>query len=278
MRNVRRIIVIALLCAFITTFLDVPILSYNSVTQAASIKISSSKLVILVGQTKTLKVSGTTKKATWSSSKKTVATVTSNGKVTAVAAGNANITAKIGDNKFTCTVTVTKSNPYLTNAPFKVEETKIADLNFVIPSNWGVYNQDLADDYIYTEITPPSESNLSSIIKLEIRKQDSTITDYNLFKEAFSGTYTVASLTPEWKEVFSDTKFKIIDFKQSDFKAPFHNVLKTQYTVKADGPTVKQTIYDFFIDDYFVTLKATDYDTIDLATMADYIVSSFIRY
>lgn len=48
-----------------------------------------------VGKTYKLKVKGTSKRAKWSSSKKSVATVTSKGKVTAIKAGKAKITAKI---------------------------------------------------------------------------------------------------------------------------------------------------------------------------------------
>ena len=276
MRQIRKLILTTLLLAFIATFLDVPILSNNAVSQAATLKISNTKLDLTIGQTKTLKVTGTTKKTTWSSSKKSVATVSSKGNVTAVAVGNAKITAKIGDKKFTCTVTVTKSNPYLSDAPFKAEETKINDINFLIPSGWIVYNQNLTDDYIYTQIIPSSSSKLDSILRIDIRRQEGTPTDYNQFKEAFSDNYTVDLLTLEWKEVFSNAKIKISDLKQSDLKAPFNKVLKTQYTVNANGTVISQTVYDFFIGEYLITFKAEDYDNIDLATMVDYIVSSFM--
>lgn len=95
-------------------------------TQAATKpKLSKSKLTLSVGQSATLKVKGTTKKVTWSTSNKKVAKVTKKGKVTAVKKGTANITAKVAGKKLICKVTVTKqkkpvttpANPVATTSP-----------------------------------------------------------------------------------------------------------------------------------------------------------------
>lgn len=75
-------------------------------TASASVKLSKSKATMYVGDSITLKVSGTTKSITWSSSKKTVATVSSKGKVTAKKKGSATITAKVSGKSYTCKVTV----------------------------------------------------------------------------------------------------------------------------------------------------------------------------
>lgn len=74
-------------------------------TQAASVKLSASKLTLTTGQSHTLKVMGTKSKVMWSSSNKKVATV-SGGKVKALKEGSAVITAKAGKKKLTCKVTV----------------------------------------------------------------------------------------------------------------------------------------------------------------------------
>lgn len=79
-----------------------------NLSQAATIKLNKTKYQMYPGTSYTLKVKGTSKKATWSSNKKSVATVTSKGKVTAVKAGKAKITAKIGKKKLRCTITVKK--------------------------------------------------------------------------------------------------------------------------------------------------------------------------
>lgn len=73
---------------------------------AATPKISKTKLSVNVGKKYTLKVKNTKKKVKWSSSKKSVATVSAKGVVTAKKKGTATITAKVGNKKYTCKVTV----------------------------------------------------------------------------------------------------------------------------------------------------------------------------
>ena len=69
-------------------------------------KLSSTSLSLYVNNTASLKVVGTLDKVTWSSSKKSVATVSSSGVVTAKKKGTCVITAKFGNRKLTCKVTV----------------------------------------------------------------------------------------------------------------------------------------------------------------------------
>lgn len=77
---------------------------------ATKTKISKTSVSITAGKKYTLKVTGTKKKVTWSSSKKSVATVSSKGVVTAKKKGTATITAKVSGKKYTCKVTV-KAKP-----------------------------------------------------------------------------------------------------------------------------------------------------------------------
>lgn len=72
----------------------------------AAVKINSTKHTMYIGDTYTLKVTGTSKTVKWSSSRKSVAAVTQKGKVSAKAEGNATITAKYGRKKLTCKITV----------------------------------------------------------------------------------------------------------------------------------------------------------------------------
>lgn len=72
----------------------------------AAVKINKKTATLTVGKALQLKVSGTKSKVTWSSNKKSVATVTKKGKVTAKKKGTATITAKVGKKKYTCKVTV----------------------------------------------------------------------------------------------------------------------------------------------------------------------------
>lgn len=97
-------------CKLLTVFLLAVTLgvfgNLNTVKAKSKIKISNSKITLTVRQSKTLKVKGTKKKPKWSSSKKSVATVSKKGKVVAKKAGRATITAKIGKKKYKCKVTV----------------------------------------------------------------------------------------------------------------------------------------------------------------------------
>ena len=73
----------------------------------AAVKLSKTKLTLYVGEVRNLKVKGA-KKVTWSSTDKTVASVSSGGAVEAVSAGSAKIRAKAGKKTLTCRVTVKK--------------------------------------------------------------------------------------------------------------------------------------------------------------------------
>lgn len=112
--------------------------------QAASkskIKLSKSKLTLYVGNTKTLKLKGTKKKPKWSSSKKSVATVTKKGKVKAKKKGSTIITAKLGKKKYKCKVTVKSKAVAETKAtapaavPNTVPTTVSTEKPAVVPEN-----------------------------------------------------------------------------------------------------------------------------------------------
>ena len=76
---------------------------------AASVRMNKKTATLQVGKTLNLKVSGTSDKITWRSSKKSVASVSSTGKVTAKKLGTAKIYAKFSGKKLYCKVTVTGS-------------------------------------------------------------------------------------------------------------------------------------------------------------------------
>lgn len=78
----------------------------NLTASTSTSKLNKSKATLIKGQTTTLKLSNNTKKISWTSNNKTVATVSSKGLVTAKAKGQAKILAKVGSKTYTCTVNV----------------------------------------------------------------------------------------------------------------------------------------------------------------------------
>lgn len=95
------------------------------------------------GNVKTLKVTDTDNKITWSSSDKSVATVSGKGKVTAKGPGTAIITASVGGAKMTCEVQVLQMS--LTEVTLKEGETtdlEIFGTDSVI--DWNSYNTSVA--------------------------------------------------------------------------------------------------------------------------------------
>ena len=99
------LILIATACITLPTILPEEI-GVSSVAMAATVALNKTKATIVAGSTVKLKVTGTSKTPTWSSSNTKVAKVSSSGKVTGVKAGTAVITAKIGKKKYECTVKV----------------------------------------------------------------------------------------------------------------------------------------------------------------------------
>ena len=107
-KNATKIAALALSLALTVTSVNIP-----TNASAASVKLNKKKATLYVSgaktkKTTTLKVTGTKKKVTFTSNKKSVATVNSKGKVTAKKAGKATITAKVGKKSYKCTVTVKK--------------------------------------------------------------------------------------------------------------------------------------------------------------------------
>lgn len=83
----------------------------------AAVKMEKTKVTCTAKERFSLKVKGTSRKATWTSSNKRIATVTKKGgNVVTKRAGRVTITAKVGSKKVKCRVTVKKAapKPYLT--------------------------------------------------------------------------------------------------------------------------------------------------------------------
>lgn len=114
------------------------------VDAATKVKLNKTSATLYVGSSTTLKITGTSKKVTWSSNKTSVATVSSKGKVTAKKAGTAVVTAKVSGKKYTSKITV--KNPYL-NAKTKtltVGQTYTLKLTGTKDKIWSSSNTSVA--------------------------------------------------------------------------------------------------------------------------------------
>ena len=107
MRLIKKLLFTLFMSIAILTSTTTPFINKPVVVQAATIRISQKTLTLNMNDTKKLRIIGTTKKITWTSSNKAVASVSKTGKVTAKTAGDTIITAKVNGQKYTCTVSVT---------------------------------------------------------------------------------------------------------------------------------------------------------------------------
>ena len=98
MKKTKKLFMMLLVCLLVSMAV-MPI----SVSAA---KLNKKRITLNVGKTYTLKTAGIKGKITWSSNKKSIATVSSKGVVKAVKKGTAVVTAKYGKKKLTCKVTV----------------------------------------------------------------------------------------------------------------------------------------------------------------------------
>lgn len=95
-------------CVILSVLIIISILSINA-SAASKPKLSSTSLIMSVGSSKTLKVTGTSDSVTWSSSDTSVCSVSKYGKIKAKDTGTAKICARVGNKKLYCKVKVVSS-------------------------------------------------------------------------------------------------------------------------------------------------------------------------
>ena len=99
--------------------------AWHSLCYRAAPRISSSKLTMIKGQSRTLKITGLKKgqKITWKSSNSKIVAVNKAGKLQAKAKGSATITGTVSKRKYTCKVTVHAPKLNKTAVTLKVSQT-----------------------------------------------------------------------------------------------------------------------------------------------------------
>lgn len=279
MKKLKKIVFVLALTFSMISPNALPVVSNEIISEAATIKISKKSLTLEVGKSSTLKILGTKKKINWKSSKKTVATVTTKGKITAKAPGTATITANVAGKNYTCKVTVKEvPNKYLKDAPYEAVEEKVGDASIVIPKYWLYNVEEMGVDRYAAKLVPFSAN--SSCIIVEIEKTGIEAPDYNETKNIYNDVVTQEYIQQLMEDTLNSTDFQISNFKTSDFKANLNTALKIEYTVKYPDFVINQSIYDIYIDNYFIEISVLEMDDIiedlDFDAVAQYILNSIV--
>lgn len=119
----------------------------NSATAKSKIKLNKSSTVLKIGKTLQLKVKGTNAKVKWSSSNKSIATVSAKGKVTAKKAGNVKIFAKVNNQKLVCKIKIKAKKISLSYSALSLlegEKVTVTLKNAVSKVKWSSKNNNIA--------------------------------------------------------------------------------------------------------------------------------------
>ncbi len=116
----------------------------SSGTTSKKIKINKTSASLTEGKAVQLKIQGTSQKVTWSSDKRSVASVDSKGKVTAKKKGTAVITAKIGSQKYKCKITVKSLALSKTKVTLEAGKNTTLKLDTNKKIKWNSSNKNIA--------------------------------------------------------------------------------------------------------------------------------------
>lgn len=230
--------------------------------EAATVKISRKSATISVGDSLTLKVTGTSKTPKWTTSNKAVATV-SKGKVTGKKAGTAKITATVDGKKYTSTIKVVKSS-------FKVKQVTFDGTTTVVPKDWDTQSETVQSQKVFIA-SPKTSSGESSNINMIVQDvgMDTSKTPYSEFKKALKSLYTKDFLSQQVESTISaiglsGLKMDVTDFNTSDFKSKAGTAFKAEIgaTVSYSGEKVKikQTQYILYVKTKCLILTVSDFD------------------
>lgn len=120
-KNISRGVAVVLSLA-----LGISVSGVSDISASAKKKIclNSKSVTLKIGEKKKLKVKNTTKKVTWKSSNKKVATVSSKGILSAKKEGKTTVTATVGKKAYKCKVTVVKLVEQVTPTPEPEKKTE----------------------------------------------------------------------------------------------------------------------------------------------------------
>lgn len=150
-------------------------------TQAATkVKLNHASMTLQVKQKKSIKLIGTKKKITWSTSNKKIATVKKTGKntakITGIKAGTCKVKAKVAKKVYTCKVTVKKKSRVVPTAP-AVQATENPVVATATPTAVAATTHPVTSPAVQaTEVPQSSEIPVVTVIPTEVPGGDSTST------------------------------------------------------------------------------------------------------
>lgn len=140
MKKAKKLLLLLAMVLSLIAPANVPLLGTLE-TASAAVRLNYQQLTLTKGQSRKLSVQGTARSAKWSSSNKSVASVTKKGVVTGNRVGTVVITAKILKKKYTCKVTI-KNYTGLTKKAIRLETGDTTSLR--MKANWKSSNTRIA--------------------------------------------------------------------------------------------------------------------------------------
>ncbi|MBR2764712.1 MAG: Ig-like domain-containing protein [Blautia sp.] len=162
------------------------------VKAGAAVKLNKTSLTLNVKKTATLKVTGTTQKASWSSSNKKIATVSQKGVVKGVKKGSCVITAKVGSKKYTCKVKVRQP----------VTAVRVYTTSFTIPTG--------ASLELKAEITPATAS-IRTVTWKSSNTKVATVSTTGLVRGISAGTATITATARDGSKKAGSFKVTVVN-------------------------------------------------------------------
>lgn len=109
-KKIKQIFIAIVMSLFITGIIPgMPLKMPHQIVNveaASQVKLNKTKATLIKGKSLQLKISGARKNVVWSTSNKKVAVVNNKGKVTTKSNGKVTITARVGNKKYNCKITV----------------------------------------------------------------------------------------------------------------------------------------------------------------------------
>lgn len=232
MKRLKQIVMCLLLTVLLAGVLPA------QTVEAATVKLSSTKVTLIKGESKTLKVTGTKSKVTWSSSKKSVATVSSKGKVTAKAKGTTTITAKVGSKKLTCKVTV--ETPKISKKTLTLNVKKTATLKVTGTTQkvkWSSSKTSVATVSSSGKVTAKKAGTATITAKVGTKKYTCKVTVKSSSSSALTTSYKTLKTYIKNNGGTNKNGNKVIQISQSGTTAssvPYTDVWLIEYNAKKD--------------------------------------------